>query len=122
MLLGLQLSTASLQAIASMDDSIVAVSASLARDAGVFPELPPSVVWASWFESGWFRGAHWLFTFEAYSRDWLPDSVELSDLKHDPSSAFLKAEGVSFIQKYDLNAVLSQESGAMWAGDSAGYL
>lgn len=119
----LNLSQASLDLIASMDDSLCACAARLAVDKGIFGSINTNT-WASWIIPDCFHDSHWLFAYEAHRRNWLPTECATSKINVDPSVAFLKANGVSFLDDTaDQTFVPARlQAGGGSTGGGAGYL
>lgn len=115
LLLGLELSNESAMAISSMEDSFVAVAASLALERGVIRHLATGKVWEHWFEPGCFVNPHWLFVYEASRQGWLPEGIARADLDHEPACTYLRENGVSFL---DANMVDGYRPGGSdwWVG------
>lgn len=85
-------------AIAEMDDALVASAAMFATTSThVFSQPFDSLLWRSWLQEDCFLQEHWLFAYEAYRRGWFPDEVAVSKIAHDPNAAFLEHVGVTFI-------------------------
>ena len=98
LLFDLKLSAESAESVSLMEDSFVAVAASLADERSVFSEPLTSAVWARWLEPQCFNDTHWLFAYEAYRRGWMADMVARAGLNEDACCEFLKRSGVSFVR------------------------
>lgn len=97
MLLGLTLSEDSQQVIARMDDGCVATATMQAKLMGVFDPDFFSVLWEGWLVDDCFEQDHWLFAYECYRRDWLPQLVGASNIVADPIAMLFKSLGVTFL-------------------------
>jgi hypothetical protein len=98
LLFDLKLSAKSAEALSLMEDSFVAVAASLADERGIFSESLTSAVWARWLEPECFADTHWLFTYEAYRQGWMADKVAHARLNEVACCEFLNQSGVSFLR------------------------
>jgi hypothetical protein len=98
LLFDLKLSAESAEAVSMMEDSFVAVAASLAHERDVFSDPLMPAVWARWLEPECFNDTHWLFAYEAYRRGWMADKVAQTRLNEDVCCEFLKGSGVSFLR------------------------
>lgn len=86
------------QAIAEMDDALVASAAMFASTkTQVFSQPFDSQVWKTWFQQDCFFEDHWLFVYEAHLRGWFTAEVEASHIAQDDCVTFLRNKGVTFI-------------------------
>lgn len=97
MLLGLRLSDGSQNVIALMDDGCVATAAMQAKVMNVFHPNFTSALWEGWLVDDCFDQDHWLFAYECYRRDWLPELVNNSNIIIDPVAVMFKSLGVTFL-------------------------
>ena len=98
MYIGFPIGAESQNAIAGMDDALVASAAMMASTTTTTfsqPFNPP--LWMSWFQQDCFLEEHWLFVYEAYRRGWFAPEVAASQIAQDPGAAFLRGAGVTFI-------------------------
>lgn len=98
MYIGFAIGQESQNAIAEMDDALVASAAMFASaTTQVFSQPFDSPLWKSWLQQDCFMQEHWLFAYEAYGRGWFPSEVAASQISHDAHAAFLQGAGVTFI-------------------------
>ncbi len=78
---GVTLSSASSQAIAKMEDNIVALTAMFCEQHNVFSESLDKTVWQSIVHNNSSTKEHWLLIYEAVAKGWLnaPHSGDLND-------------------------------------------
>jgi hypothetical protein len=97
MVLEVPLADAAQNLIALMDDGCVAAAAMLAKSQGVFHNDFYSELWASWLVEDCFIQEHWLFAYECYRRNWLPEAVAHTNIDRDSAANYLKNMGVTFL-------------------------
>src|SRR3989338_5007375 len=98
MYIGFAIGQESQNAIAGMDDALVASAAMFAKETTqVFSQPFDSPLWKSWLQQDCFLQEHWLFAYEAYRRGWFPAEVAASQIAQDAHAAFLQGAGVTFI-------------------------
>jgi hypothetical protein len=95
--LGLQLSPQSQNAIAQVDDALVASAAMFAKSSGLFHPGFDSPLWRSWLIPDSFRQEYWLFAYEALLRGWFPAETTASQISNDADASFLASQKVTFI-------------------------
>lgn len=96
--IGFPIGIDSQNAIAAMDDALVASAAMIAgTTTNTFSQSFDSPLWKSWFQQDCFFEEHWLFVYEAYRRGWFAPEVAASQIAQEPCAAMLQAAGVTFI-------------------------
>jgi len=121
MVIGLPISPESQEAVALMDDCLVACAATIAQERAVFASTFTSPLWASWVVEDAFNQDHWMFVYEALRRGWYAGEVKAANLSNDVNAAFLLAAGVTFIDD-DVVENYSPTDVMMWyAGGAGGY-
>jgi hypothetical protein len=95
--LHLTLTPESQTAIASVDDSFVAVAAMFAAKRTVFDPAFEPKLWGSWFTEECFVEDHWLFVYEAARRGWFTKEVAAAKFSSAPVPATLLRLGVTFL-------------------------
>ena len=121
LLLKLKLSSQSQKAIATMEDSFVAVAAFVAKAHGVFASEFTSNTWEDWIEEGCFNGPHWLFAYESYRRDWMKGKVKNAKLNGDLCCKFFKQGDVSFIDEDIISSYRPKRTRTPIHGLGGGY-
>lgn len=105
-------------AIAEMDDALVATAAMFASTTTqVFSQPFDSPLWKSWLQQDCFFQDHWLFVYEAYRRGWFATEVAMSQIAIDATASFLHGAGVTFLAD---NALTEYVPGAIFGGGSGG--
>jgi hypothetical protein len=98
MYIGFAIQQEAQDAIAGMDDALVASAAMFARTTTrVFSQPFEPPLWKSWLQQDCFLQDHWLFAYEAYRRGWFAPEVAAAKIERDANVAFLHGAGVTFI-------------------------
>ncbi|MFK0034688.1 RNA-directed DNA polymerase [Pseudomonas monteilii] len=97
MLLGLTITSENQKIIALMEDGCVATASMQARSMDIFDNDFSSPLWESWITDDCFLQDHWLFAYECYRRNWLPQKINASNIIVDPTAIILKELGVTFL-------------------------
>jgi len=104
MYIGFSIAPEPQQAIAEMDDALVASAAMFANTTTqVFSQAFDPPLWKSWFQQDCFFEDHWLFVYEAQRRGWFTAEVAASQIAQDSCVAFLRNANVTFIVDNALN-------------------
>ena len=120
MYLGFAIGQESQDAIARMDDALVASAAMIASaTTQVFSQPFDSPLWKSWLQQDCFMQEHWLFAYEAYKRGWFPSEVAASQIAQDAHAVFLRCAGVTFIVENAHTAYVPTKA-MFWGGGGAG--
>jgi hypothetical protein len=90
-------------AVGEMEDDIVALLALHANQLGLVVGGLPTAKWAQLMTSDELRGPHWLLSYEARVKNWLPSFQSADHVAPDPFFARIRAAQVSF---YDLQATI----------------
>jgi hypothetical protein len=94
--LGINVSSAAVQALASCDDSVVALLALHCEAQGLLSAPLDKSIWSRCMNSQGLYEEHWLLSYEANVKGWLPSQGCRDHVAADPTFGFLKAAGVSF--------------------------
>lgn len=122
MYIGFPIRSESQNAIAGMDDALVASAAMFASTTTqVFSQPFDSPLWKSWLQHNCFMQDHWLFVYEAYRRGWYVPEVAASQIAQDSNAAFLHGAGVTFIVDNALTSYVPQRATYGGGGAGGGY-
>lgn len=97
MVLNIPLQNTAQDIIAAMDDGCVAAASFLAKRRGIFRSDFNSVLWESWLIDECFIQEHWLFAYECYRREWLPESVARSNISRNVVANYFRELGITFL-------------------------
>jgi hypothetical protein len=86
-----------LQSLGKMNDSAVALLALDAYNRGLLPNLDLTY-WSSLITPAQLYGEHWLLSYEARVRGWMPTVGSGNHVAADPAFNFLNSSGVRFYQ------------------------
>ena len=122
MYVGFPIGQKSQDAIAEMDDDLVASIAMFAAETkAVFSQPFVSRRWRSWLQQDCFLGEHWLFAYEAYRRDWFPEEVSASQISKDRHAAFLRSIDVTFLVENACTEYVPKAASIGGGGLSGGF-
>lgn len=93
---GIHIEPASSDAVANMEDSIVALLALDARARGLIPGGLNTTRWEMLMSKEELYGDNWLLVYEAGIKGWLPSIGGGNHVRADPNFSFLEANGVYF--------------------------
>ena len=94
--LGIPLSQPATDAVSNCDDSCVALLALHCQSAGLVTGHLNTALWGSYMTTQALYEEHWLLSYEANVKGWLPSAAPGDHVAADPNFSFLKANGVSF--------------------------
>ena len=94
--LRLNLSSAAVAAVGACDDPVVALLALDCRANGLASSALDTTLWSSHMTPGGLYGPHWLLSYEAAVKGWLPSAKGGDHVAADQNFGFLKASNVSF--------------------------
>ncbi len=97
--LGIPLSQAATDAVSLCDDSCVALLALHCQSSGMVTGHLNTVLWSSYMTPQALYEEHWLLSYEANVKGWLPSIGRRDHVGATPPFSFLKANNVSF---YDI--------------------
>jgi hypothetical protein len=97
--LGINVSAAAVRALSSCDDSVVALLALHCEAQGLLSAALNKTLWSRCMNTQGLYEEHWLLSYEANVKGWLPSQGSNDHVAADPTFGFLKAAGVSF---YDM--------------------
>ena len=97
--LGIELPSNVGNAVAKVDDDIVALVALDLQSEGLLPRLN-AALWASRMTADNLYAEHWLLAYEAFVKRWLPSADGTDYVSADPFFSILKAADVEF---YDVD-------------------
>jgi hypothetical protein len=120
MLIGLQVDLESQEAVAAMDDCLVACIATVACERRVFAGTFTSPLWASWIVNDSFNQDHWMFVYEALRRGWYANEVKAAKLSDDVDAAFLIDADVTFIDSDMIDTYSPAGVMMLWYSGGAG--
>lgn len=98
--LSITLSQAATDAVSQCDDSCVALLALHCRDVGLVTGRLNTALWRSHMTPQALYEEHWLLSYEANVKGWLPSIRRRDHVDADPNFSFLKVNNVSF---YDVH-------------------
>lgn len=107
--LGITMSPAAAAAVSKCHDSTVALLALHCEQEGLAGAPLDHTVWSSYMNRDSLYEEHWLLSYEANVKGWLPSQTARDHVSSDPNFQFLKAAGVSF---YDAAKVVPPAPGA----------
>lgn len=129
--LNIKLSEAVSGALSICDDSCVALCALHCQSCGLLKGQLDTTLWSSYMTTSALYEEHWLLSYEANIKNWLPSNGRRDHVNADPNFSFLKTNGVSF---YDAQRVMpATQTSALpvpqptippifYAGASGGYI
>jgi len=94
--LGIPLSQAATDAVSHCDDSCVALLALHCQYCGLVTGRLNTALWGSYMTPQTLYEEHWLLSYEANVKGWLPSVRRRDHVAADPNFSFLKANNVSF--------------------------
>lgn len=94
--LKLKLSKAAVDAVSSCDDPVVALLALDCSANGLVSSPINTTLWSAHMTAEGLYGSHWLLSYEANVKGWLPSADGGDHVASDPNFGFLKALNVSF--------------------------
>jgi hypothetical protein len=94
--LGINVSIDAVNAVSFCDDSVVALLALHCEAQGLLAGPLNKTLWSSYMNTQALYDEHWLLSYEANVKGWLPSQGTTDHVAADTNFGFLKAEGVSF--------------------------
>jgi len=94
--LGINVSTSVVSAVSNCDDSVVALLALHCENQGLLAAPLDKSLWANYMSQQALYEEHWLLSYEANVKGWLPSQGSTDNVADDPNFGFLKAADVSF--------------------------
>ena len=94
--LGVTLTTEAVAALSMADDSVVALMALDCESRGLMSAVLDKSNWQTHMTSAGLYEEHWLLSYEANIKGWLPSVGGGDHVADDPNFGFLKASGVYF--------------------------
>lgn len=102
--LKLTLTSEAVSALSKADDSVIALMALDCESRGLMSATLNKSNWLPHMNSTGLYDEHWLLSYEANIKGWLPSAGGLDHVAADPNFGFLKASGVSF---YDTTPLIA---------------
>ncbi len=103
MLFNMSINTEAAAALSMMGDSVVALLSLDADRRGLIQGSLNLDNWLSYMDGDGLYGEHWLLSYEANVKGWLPSNRGIDHVNADTNFAFLKKHNVQF---YDINRVV----------------
>lgn len=94
--LEINVSTDAVNAVSQCDDSVVALLALHSEAQGLLSGPLNKTLWSSYMNTQALYEEHWLLSYEANVKGWLPSQGTTDHVDTDTNFGFLKAAGVSF--------------------------
>ena len=115
-----KLSKKTATAVSKMDDSVVALLALHARHEGLAPASMSTSRWEACMTDAELLGPHWLLSYEARQKGWLP-SLGVADHRNaHPAFKAFAAAGVSFYDSTALSLTFKAHSPQSYGGAGGG--
>jgi len=93
---GIKVSGTAVAALSDCDDSVVALLALHCETQGLLNGYLNKNLWSNYMNAQALYEDHWLLSYEANIKGWLPSQGSKDHVAADPNFGFLKAAGVSF--------------------------